>query len=1105
MPGYLVSYEAREEEADLSTSVDYLKGNLFQKITVEIKVRFETWFNCASPDGEVTFADNTMLTPDWIYDPSGRFIDFAVGDELSITNAEDGGNDSDQGGGLNRSGLIISEKISDYRIRCVDEDGDSVSFTANPDDIEAVFKLVQYPTGISLDYGLPENDGATVFTSPIDGELMRFSFGESSAPWGSTSQTLIPQGKESWHLGDCTVVDTTTSTQLEGFQYNYTITQVLFIHPFYLTHQIFDWSTFPNVIAPNYFDKTKCLKQVFRIRGYRDLVDPNVFQELIFDKKEGNTGWKDEQYNGGISEFTATGATYGNASTVNSLTRDDVVSVSFTINQVNTGISTQFPKYVCVNFILHPEIDSDYKNINSTVLENYSWDRAFVTESGPTINGENNGTGFQVITSAAPTSTLTSTTITFNVDFGTDAKAKIDSLSQKNYSIWAYAGSESLTAETANYTTFLIDYGSIKIDIPDSTATTTSKILFHDQQDATIESQSPKIKVEDEISVDTLVMLDQPSKLPDAQIDSVKLQLVAINSSDNEELVLQSENIDLTGEPLIGNVRFINQTTPTNFQVNASEIRANNTAFRSPTDDAGTAFAYKFMHTFLMRWADWDQLLISTYPADFQDTTQNYNGYNNNWIRLAAFSDWAINYRVQTNLSSGVTTHTVNNDTVLIDKDYEADSAQWPTLALNTFDGTTALTHSSAPYILSNKQTKVQAVFTNTASSPSFNESDVFMVARIIPKGDGNFENNSSFSSVYDRQSVSIFDSNGGNGKISITKVGNVFTGTFYIDHNKLPLGVLEYTISVSINRNTQNTALTDWGEIFKTDVLALETIVDSPVIDLQSNPFKVCCLPLNVLASVSDTNTFINDYNNFIEIFPVQYTVSMYIQKYNESTAAWDNIGSALGNDLSVTRNNMTYYAHKIVWKTYLNFATYGGEGKYRMDWDYGTGHKYSNEYCLKTYTQARADETVRIEYTLNSVIGDKLQTVTTDFVGLNFTSQIRLSDALFNDRAAPFEVEGVRMSNGRERTISKGFRETYKLELRRSSRDLFDLLMYVVLMADDLKICDYNRANNDDFVNVLVEVNGEFAPDNSNSRPYPSGSIDFISRYSNNKKFYS
>ena len=161
--------------------------------------------------------------------------------------------------------------------------------------------------------------------------------------------------------------------------------------------------------------------------------------------------------------------------------------------------------------------------------------------------------------------------------------------------------------------------------------------------------------------------------------------------------------------------------------------------------------------------------------------------------------------------------------------------------------------------------------------------------------------------------------------------------------------------------------------------------------------------------------------------------------------------------------------------------------------------------EYCLEEYSQRRADETVRFEYKLNSVIGSKTQTEVTDYVGLNWLSQIRLDNAIFNNRSAPYEVEGVRMSNGRERTISKSFRETYSLELRRSQREIFDLLMYTVLMADDLKVCDYNSSNNDDFVNTLVEVNGEFAPDNSNSRPYPSGSIEFISRYSNNKKFYS
>ena len=36
MPGYLESYEAKEEEA--TGSIDYLKGNLFQKITLDIKL-----------------------------------------------------------------------------------------------------------------------------------------------------------------------------------------------------------------------------------------------------------------------------------------------------------------------------------------------------------------------------------------------------------------------------------------------------------------------------------------------------------------------------------------------------------------------------------------------------------------------------------------------------------------------------------------------------------------------------------------------------------------------------------------------------------------------------------------------------------------------------------------------------------------------------------------------------------------------------------------------------------------------------------------------------------------------------------------------------------
>ena len=1100
MPGYLESYEAKEEEA--TGSIDYLKGNLFQKITLDIIVRFQTWFNCSVAE-TTEFADITMVTKDWLFDGSGRFRDFSVGDQLNITSASNPSNNSINFSG---GGLLISEKLSDFKVRCTDILGGVITggFTPDPADASAVFSLVQYPTGISFDYGLPTNNGATAFTSPIDGELMRFEYGENSAPWDAglppfPIKQMIPQGLKSWHIGACAVQDLGDSGG-ETPAYRYKITQELFIIPFYLAPQIFDWTSFPNVLAPNYFAKTQCLKQVFRIRGLRDLADPNVYQELVFDKKDGNTGWKDEKYNGGVSDFTASGATYGNAATVNSLTRDDVVNVSFTI----TNVGTPFPKYIGLNFIMHPEDASDYQNINSTVIENYAWDRCFITEGSGATTGENNGTAYQVLTNVTNTSTATSVTISFDVDFGTGSKAKIDSLSQKNYSIWAYAGSELRTAETANYTTFLIDYGEIKVSIPDTTAVTTSDILFHDQNDATIVSSSPVIKVEDEITVDSKVMLAQTTQLSDVQLESVNLELVAINSSTNEELVLQSESIDLSGEPLIGAVRFINRTTPTNFQVNPLEIRANNKSFRDPSSDAVIGgvpnFAYKFQHTFLFRWAYWEQLLINSFPVSFQDTTANFNGYNNDWTRLAAFADWAINYRVQTNLSSGVTTHKINNDTVLINKDYDSN-ALWTT-ALNTFDDTTPLVHSSNPYILTNKKTTVKAVFTYTGGTAP-NAADVFMVARIIPKENGDFENNFSFSSVWDRQSVSVFENASPVGLIGITKVGSVFTGEFDIDDSKLPFGVLEYTISVSINLDTQVAANADYGQIFKTNVLALEDIVIAPTIDIPENPFKVCCLPLKVFASLTSTNTFINDFTGFIELFPVQFSVTMNLEKYNESTKVWDIVLSNIANDLSaVSRNNRNYFGSKINWKPVL---TSFGVGKYRMDWDYSSGNRYSMEYCLEEYSQTRADETVRFEYKLNSVIGSKTQTEVTDYVGLNWLGQIRLDNAIFNNRSAPYEVEGVRMSNGRERTISKSFRETYSLELRRSQREIFDLLMYTVLMADDLKVCDYNSSNNDDFVNTLVEVNGEFAPDNSNSRPYPSGSIEFISRYSNNKKFYS
>ena len=110
------------------------------------------------------------------------------------------------------------------------------------------------------------------------------------------------------------------------------------------------------------------MKYAFRFRAYRELQDPNVYQELEYDLKEGNTGWFDEEYNGGDAEYESTNLTYSNSQ---GLTRDDTITVNLDIENTADNINGN-AQYVCVNFIMLPEDDNDYVNQNEFMYKNYA-------------------------------------------------------------------------------------------------------------------------------------------------------------------------------------------------------------------------------------------------------------------------------------------------------------------------------------------------------------------------------------------------------------------------------------------------------------------------------------------------------------------------------------------------------------------------------------------------------------------------------------------------------------------------------------------------------------------------------------------------------------
>ena len=773
-----VFLESREiAPENVTGNVDYLKGNIFQKMTATFQVRCETWVQLAT-NRSINIGDQNFKTNDWITDYSrgNAFAEFNVGDTLVIENTNVIAN--------NRS-YIIREKIDDRSIRVYDNLGVPTNLIVDT-ALVGRLNLDQESLGVTFDFGLPENDDPTTFTSKVDGNLMRYEYGTLAAiPSSATSMEAI--GRKSWQIGEARVANITQGADRDNYRYIFQVEQDFFIHPFYKHTQLI--SLLDNQ-PPPYFDRDNCLKHTFRFRGYRTLQDPNVYQEGIFDDKEGNTGWFDEEYNGGNRDWNVTNLSYNNS--IETIDRYGTTNITFDIE--NIGLNDV--AHATLNFIMLPEASSDYQNINTLMQENYCFDRAAQTPGGGAVNGEEFGTGFQVITDYTVTVNGVgpggSVTCDLDIDFGADVLAKIDAYKDKYFAIAVYCVSSLQTAELANYTTLLVDVNQIKVLIPDNVLTVTNEILYHDQNDNTFVNTSGIVKVEDELTMYSLVKVNQAT-FTDLQINKVNLQIVAKKTG--EEVVILDQELDFSQLTDVGTIRYINQVSQNSLNVSASEIRKEIKAFRDIGQDAAPVFAYRFQYPLMYRWEYWESLNIATLPADWLDTAEQFNGYNNNWVRIAQLTGWATYYRLSIEVETQNTVKVIDNDFELIEKDYDANP-DWINETIEIYDGATNLTVSGQPYAFDKRNTTVKMSFEYNPTL-TFGASDVFMVARIIPVEGGTYITSESFSSVWNRDAVSLFTS--ANGLIDISLVGKVFTGEFEIDASKLPKGVRAFTISGSI------------------------------------------------------------------------------------------------------------------------------------------------------------------------------------------------------------------------------------------------------------------------------------------------------------------
>jgi hypothetical protein len=164
----------------------------------------------------------------------------------------------------------------------------------------------------------------------------------------------------------------------------------------------------------------------------------------------------------------------------------------------------------------------------------------------------------------------------------------------------------------------------------------------------------------------------------------------------------------------------------------------------------------------------------------------------------------------------------------------------------------------------------------------------------------------------------------------------------------------------------------------------------------------------------------------------------------------------------------------------------------------------KKSDKFTLKHYHKNLADNSVRIDFTLNTTVGDKNQKLRKDFNGLNIVDSVRLKRAMFGFPTFPINEEKTRIHNsGVQKTTFTSFDEEYELHIQTLPLVLHNLFKYRILLSTEIKVIDYNSENTaGTFVGVLVRPNDKYEPNYSS--PYLPIIYRFIDGISNRRLVY-
>lgn len=279
----------------------------------------------------------------------------------------------------------------------------------------------------------------------------------------------------------------------------------------------------------------------------------------------------------------------------------------------------------------------------------------------------------------------------------------------------------------------------------------------------------------------------------------------------------------------------------------------------------------------------------------------------------------------------------------------------------------------------------------------------------------------------------------------------------------------------------------------------------------------KECCFSLPALANLVGSDYYENDQHTIYGKYDTNFysLVTILIEKY--VNGIWTQQEEVLGNTSGTSYNyglytssdfTQRYVAFIADWQKILNNY---GEGSYRfrfkeIDFALNTTYSvYPFEFCLRGYTEDRANGTTRFDFTLKGYSGNWVDdTDTWDFTRFpnGLFNQIRLPDSFFGYNKSSYEREYIRYSNGQQQWLQDEQIEGYSWNSGHYPAELHDFLKTNMIQADELSVTDYNSNNPNIIKDKQIKPDSNYEPEWQYNNKRAFVNLDFVQEYQNRRK---